>query len=396
MIAPLSCPLPRSLVTLLLGAGWLLASASCAKQLPVPPPAAPPAQATPAAQPAPPPPTGVPAPPPPSAPPEEDGPITELDRSAVLTALITTLDQRYVFPEKAAAIGQKLRDRQQRGAYASLDRGLAFAQRLTEEMGALAHDKHLVVRYFERPVPPPMRDDAPPALDAAEADEMRYLNHGVFEVRRMRFNLGYLTFNVFGRPAAAAAEKLGAAMRLLADTQGLIIDLRECRGGDTDTVTLAESYFFPAKTHLLDMYDRTTNVTEKVYAIAELAGPRYAASKPVLIVIGESTASGCEGFAYALQGRRRATVIGGRSAGAAYFGGPRRLTDHFMAFIPVGRPIDPITHGDWDGTGVIPQIEATPDRAPAIAERTLLQLLEPQERNERRRASMQQRIAELR
>jgi C-terminal processing protease CtpA/Prc len=160
-------------------------------------------------------------------------------------------------------------------------------------------------------------------------------------------------------------------------------------------VTLAESYFFPANTHLLDLYERSTNTTEHARAAAELAGPRYAATKPVFVVIGEGTVSGCEGFAYALQARTRATVVGGHSAGAAYFGGPRRLTDHFMAFVPVGRPIDPITHGDWEGTGVIPTIPAAPDQALAVAERALLQLLVPEERNGRRRAAMQKRIAEL-
>jgi C-terminal processing protease CtpA/Prc len=225
---------------------------------------------------------------------------------------------------------------------------------------------------------------------------MRYQNHVVFEVRRMRFNLGYLNLHAFGRPLPEAAQKLAAAMHLLADTQGLIIDLRDCGGGDTDTVTLAESYFFPAGTHLLDLYERSTNTTEHVHAVAALAGPRYAAQKPVLALIGEETASGCEGFAYALQTHQRAKVIGGRSAGAAYFGGPRHLTDHFMAFVPVGRPIDPIIRGDWEGTGVVPDLPAAPEAAPALAERTLLELLAPHEPSGKRRAAMQQRIAELR
>jgi retinol-binding protein 3 len=373
----------------------LLGGVVCARPLHAGTPAAPaaPAAPAPAAAPAK---LSPPSPPSPPQPPQEDGPITAADRTAVITSLIAELDRHYVFPEKAAALGKKLRERQRRGAYARIVRGQALAQALTADMAALVHDKHLEVRYFEQPVPPTGPAGRPSAMDEEEAAEMRYLNHGVFEVRRMRFNLGYVTFNAFGRPVAIAAEKIAAAMRLLADTQGLIIDLRECQGGDTDTVTLAESYFFPASTPLLDLYERATNTTEHARAAADLAGPRYAADKPVVVLIGEGTVSGCEGFAYALQTHKRATVIGGRSAGAAYFGGPVRLADHFMAFVPVGRPIDPITHGDWEGTGVIPEIEAAADRAPAVAERTLLQRLAPQERSGRRKASMQKRIDELR
>lgn len=361
---------PR-LAPVLLGLGAVLASTACA--------AAP----------------ARPGPPPRPRPPEDDGPISAGDRAAVIAALTAALDQQYVFPEKAAAIGKQLRARQQAGAYDRFDRGAAFAQALTDDMAALVHDKHLAVRYQSDPVPP--GDGGPPdATDDAEAAEMRYANYGVREARRMRSNLGYLAFQMFGRPATLAADKLAAAMRLVADTQALIVDLRECRGGDTDTVTLAQSYFFPPDTHLLDLYERPTGETTAARAAADLAGPRYAADRPVFVVIGEGTASGCEAFAYVLQARKRATVVGGHSAGAAYFGGPRRLGDHFLAFVPVGLPIEPITHGDWEGGGVIPTIAAPPDEAVAAAERAILELLEPRERDARRRAAMQRRIAELR
>ena len=374
----------------LLGLGLVLGSAACSRHLDA---TRPPDAARPLGPPGAPPPPGAPSPPPPGAPPEDDGPITAAERTAVIDALTAALDQHYVFADKAKALGKKLHDRQQHGAYASIARGQAFAHALTEDMAALVHDKHLEVRYVEHAVEPPPADQ-PAAMDDDEAAEQRYLNHGVFEVRRMRFNLGYLNFNAFGRPMPTA-DKLAAAMRLLADTQSLIIDLRECHGGDTDTVAMAQSYLLPANTHMLDMYVRSTNITTHVRAQAELAGPRYAAGKPVFVLIGEGTVSGCEAFAYAMQAQKRATVIGGHSAGAAYFGDPVRLGDHFMAFVPIGRPIDPITHGDWEGTGVIPTIPAAPDQALAVAERASLALLEPKERNSRRRAAMQRRIAEL-
>ncbi len=151
----------------------------------------------------------------------------------------------------------------------------------------------------------------------------------------------------------------------------------------------------PANTHLIDMYTRATDTTEHVHAIADLAGPRYPADKPVFILIGESTMSGCEAFAYTLQAQHRATVIGSHSAGAAYFGDPLRLTDHFMAFVPVGRPIDPITHGDWEATGVTPQIAAAPNKALDVAELESLQIVQQREPSKRRKAAMQKRISEL-
>ncbi len=328
--------------------------------------------------------------PPPSAPPGH--PVTAAERAEVIDHLIAELDHLYLFPDKARALGTMLRGRLARH-YATIATGEELARTITEDMSALVHDKHLEVRYFEDVIPQ-TKGEPPPGMAAEEAAEQRYLNHGVFEVRRLKFNLGYLDLNAFGRPPAAA-DKLAAAMRLVADTASLIIDLRSCHGGDTDMVTIAESYFVPAGTHLLDMYTRSDNRTEHVHAAATLAGPRYAPGKPVFVLIGEDTASGCEGFAYALQSQRRATVIGAPSAGAAYFGDPRRLSDHFMAFVPIGRPIDPITHGDWEGTGVTPTLVVPPARALEVAERRSLELLAPNEPSRRRREAMQKRITEL-
>lgn len=193
----------------------------------------------------------------------------------------------------------------------------------------------------------------------------------------------------------AAGDKIAAAMRVIADTAGLIVDLRDCHGGDTDTVALAQSYLVPADTHLLDLYSRDDGKTEHVRAAAQLAGPRYAGDKPVFVLVGPDTASGCEAFAYSLQARHRATVIGGHTAGAAHFGQPYPAGDHFMVFVANGRPIDPITHGDWEGTGVTPAIAAEPARALDAGELALLRVLAPQEPSPRRKAAMQQRIAEL-
>lgn len=51
---------------------------------------------------------------------------------------------------------------------------------------------------------------------------------------------------------------------------------------------------------------------------------------------------------------------------------PRRLGDDFHAAIPSDRSISPITHTNWEGTGVIPDVAAPPAEALAVAT-TLLQ-----------------------
>ena len=47
---------------------------------------------------------------------------------------------------------------------------------------------------------------------------------------------------------------------------------------------------------------------------------------------------------------------GTTTGGGADPGDTERLDDHFLMFVPSGRPINPVTKTDWEGTGVKPDV----------------------------------------
>jgi C-terminal processing protease CtpA/Prc len=49
--------------------------------------------------------------------------------------------------------------------------------------------------------------------------------------------------------------------------------------------------------------------------------------------------------------------VGERTGGGAHPGGVRKLNDRFALFVPTGRAISPVTGTNWEGTGVIPDVE---------------------------------------
>ena len=57
------------------------------------------------------------------------------------------------------------------------------------------------------------------------------------------------------------------------------------------------------------------------------------------------------------------TVIGEETGGGANPGPSYRVGSHFEAFIPVGRSINPVTNENWEGRGVIPDIQLTGELA---------------------------------
>lgn len=301
-------------------------------------------------------------------------PKVVVDRAMRLEAidtLVAKLNDYYVFPDKAGQIEALLRQRQREGKYDAITDGAQFAKQLGDDVQGVAHDKHLAVDFDPGMVPSFELPPGPPPATLAEWERTaplplrlfaRVSSLGLEKVDHLNPKMGYLKISEFP-PAFLVAEKYGAAMDRLADTDGLIVDMREHGGGGSDTVALVTSYFVNQRTRLNDLWDRETDRTTQQWTVDKLDGKRYGANKPVVILVGPGTMSAGEEFAYTMQAMKRATVVGEKTWGGAHPGRPHRLGDHFSASIPGRRPINPITHANWEGVGVLPDVAATQDNA---------------------------------
>jgi C-terminal processing protease CtpA/Prc len=160
---------------------------------------------------------------------------------------------------------------------------------------------------------------------------------------------------------------IGAAMELVAHTDALILDLRECLGGSPEGCTLWCSYFFPDdQTHIKDIHDRITGTTRQYWTAAHLPSPRYL-DRPVYVLTSARTFSGGEDFAYTLQAHKRALVIGETTRGGAHPTGTYRLTEHVAVKVPSARSTCIATGTNWEGVGVTPDIDTPSGQALAVA-----------------------------
>jgi C-terminal processing protease CtpA/Prc len=82
-----------------------------------------------------------------------------------------------------------------------------------------------------------------------------------------------------------------------------------------------------------------------------------------IVVTSNRTFSGGEEFTYDLQTQRRATIVGETTGGGAHPVAGHDLEGGFGVRVPGGRPINPITKSDWEGTGVVPDIAVAADAA---------------------------------
>lgn len=294
-------------------------------------------------------------------------------RVQTIDTLVARLDRHYVFPDKAKQIATLLRQRQHDGKYDALTDGEQFAAQLTADMASVAHDLHMKVKFSATRLRPGAGLDGMTKAASGAARDQRY---GVENVDHLSPAVGYLRISAFP-PRSLVAGTYASAMDKLSDTDALIIDVRDNSGGAPESVALLISYFVDRPTRLNDIWSRDSGRTTQTWTEGALDGKRYGGKKPVVILAGPRTASAGEDFTYTMQALKRAAVIGERTWGGAHPITLYRLGDHFFAAIPHSRTISPITHTNWEGSGVTPDIKASPADALAVAKDMLERRLDP-------------------
>jgi hypothetical protein len=319
---------------------------------------------------------------------QPETPLDPRTRIAAVESLAVQAERRYIFPERGAELARVLRRQLKARAYDGITGHRALADTLTAQMQHITHDGHMRVMYRLEPFPADPTDDGPPPAEELELQrrEARLRNHGFEQVRRMAGNIGYLDLRAFSG-FAEAHETLHAAMRLLAHTDALIVDLRRNGGGDPEMVQALVTYFVREgeRLHINDFERREGRPLEQFHSLAHVPGPRFA-GRPLMVLTSGLTGSAAEEFAYDVQTHRLGTVLGATTYGAANPGGAYRLTEHLAAFIATGRAVNPVTRTNWEGVGVKPDVAVPAHEALREAHVRLLTQLREQATDLRRQA----------
>ena len=289
--------------------------------------------------------------------------ITAAERTKVIEDSIVALNRYYVFPDVAKKMEQALRARVTKGEYASITSARALADKLTADLREVSNDKHLGVRFSNRPVPE-RPFNQPPAAEDREQDRAfaAKLNYGFEKVERLQGNIGYVDIRGFV-PPEIGGETAAAAMTFIGNTDALIVDLRKNGGGEPAMIAFVTSYLFDQPTHLNDIYQRYDDATQQYWTSPFVPGRRFGGKKPVYVLTSSRTFSGGEEFAYNLKNLGRATIIGETTGGGAHPVDAVKVGEHFMIGVPFARAISPVTKTNWEGTGVAPDIAIAADQA---------------------------------
>ena len=266
--------------------------------------------------------------------------------------------ERYVLPEAGERAATRLRDRAAAGAYDDLDPA-SLAAALSADLQGVVHDLHLRVIHHPHGVPP---TEDPDAYEAYWREMARTTAGGMRRVERLAGNVAHVALGPVLAAAGPSWDAVTAAMALVADADALVLDVRECRGGDPDTVQLLLSHVVGDEpVRLVDVESRTEGLRQRW--THPVAARRFGPDRPVVVLTSATTFSGGEELAFDVQLLGRGQVVGERTRGGA---NPREgvaVHPELELAVPVARALHPLDGSSWEGVGVQPDVECPADEA---------------------------------
>lgn len=182
----------------------------------------------------------------------------------------------------------------------------------------------------------------------------------LLRLRRVGGQLGVVEFDAFTQ--AVALDFVRSLREKLRGVRGLVVDLRNNGGGETEAMTEIASAFLPRGSSLGRFMDRTgrTAFEPQTRSAMLFAAETVALLRvPVVILTSEKTSSAAEIFVATVRERNRATVIGGPTCGCV-------LAIRRRHTLPDGGALD-VSEMDYrtaqgkrlEGTGIMPDERIT-------------------------------------
>lgn len=291
----------------------------------------------------------------------------------VITDIVTKakamIDSHYVIIPKRKLIHDYLDSNFKKGVYYGIHEPDSLAKKLTFDLRKVSKDKHLYVEYIQSGASKDAFDwDA--WAKQERIDEINK-NFGFTELSVLEGNIGYVKMVECMNPDRGIKIAM-AALQFLENTRALIIDLRGNGGGYGGLQELFLSAYFDEEPTHISTFTSNHEPPHKSYTLPFTFGKRRVGT-PLYIIVDKKTGSAAEFFAYTLQSFKKAVIIGEPSAGAAHMNSYYPLHPNFRISVSTGAPINPVTHSNWEGVGIIPDIACPPADAKSLAVKKILE-----------------------
>lgn len=291
-------------------------------------------------------------------------------RAAVIDSAVARLARTYVEADTGRMIGDRLKARLAAGAYDRLDNPAQFAEAVTTDLRSLNGDLHLSLRYT------PPGGGGPSGPGGPGGADPRLQNFGLGRLEILDGNVGYLEITGF-MGAPGYQDAVVDALRFLARTDAVIIDVRRNPGGSGEMSHFVFSHFLGATPVSTIRVSRRAPAPPVVrQSLGEVPGPRRP-DVPLFVLTSRATGSAAEEFSFVLKNRKRATIVGTRTAGAGHMVTSAPVGHGFVIGLSITRVSDPETGLEWEQVGVQPDRDVAADAALVEAHAEAVRAIRP-------------------
>lgn len=283
----------------------------------------------------------------------KDEGLPEATIKKTVREISAVLIENYVYPETATEMQSFLQRQLLDGAYSDSRSQRELIDAIQSDLIQVSKDGHIGLLL------------AADSVDRTSTVRPINASRDTIHVEVLSSNgtsIGYMAINTFSGDPTTKGHLIGA-MERVASTDALVIDLRENGGGDPNFVALLSSYFLENDTSLWSIVDRQGKPVLEVRSKARQN--KYEGE--LIILTSVKTYSAAEAFAYTLKHLDRAVIVGEATGGGAHLIDMIRVSDTIDMRVPVVRAYNHITESNWEGVGVIPDIEVRASEAKSIA-----------------------------
>lgn len=287
--------------------------------------------------------------------------LSKKELESAVAAIAKLIDDHYVFPEKGKRIATHLLQEYKNGKFNQIKDWSTFDSISTKCLGDISHDGHLYVRNDPKTVKELLAAKSQ-VLDSNSTEQFSYdpfyygmgaieKNFGFREVKILEGNIGYIKLSEINI-STKSLPVLFAAMEFVSNTRALVIDLTYNGGGGSELGSVFHSFFLPKDIPLLEF--KTRNGPSHIdKTVSWLTEKKY--DNPLFIFVNKGTASAAEAFAYSLQNKGRAKIIGQPSAGAANMNSWYVVNEQIFVSVSTAAPTLPGTEESWEQIGIQPE-----------------------------------------
>jgi len=313
---------------------------------------------------------------------KEPIPIELSEVHEMVKNLADSIQVNYIFAEKASMLKENLLKELKNRKFDHINEKNDLAKHLSNLLVTWSNDGHFLILKAE---PAGERLVMPSSYD-----HLAKYNYAFEKLEHLNGNIAYLKFNRF-IPPAYTGSLISSSMLFAANSDALIIDLRDNIGGSPETVGLLAGFFLKEPTLLSINYTRATDSKEEIWSseadikinssnpdnfIIPTGALERLKNIPVYILTSKRTFSAAEMFSSSLQGYDRVKTVGENTGGGGHGINPYEIVQGFTAYIPMANYYHPLTEESWEVVGVKPDIPCTETDAKRIAQITILKELQ--------------------